>query len=215
MQKRIYVISGLGVDESVFTNLSFGQSEVVFLKWMKPSNDDTLNTYAKKLQSQIKEENPIIVGLSFGGMLAVELAKLMTVHKLILLSSAKTKYEIPWYYRWAAKLNLHKAIPIALLKKANFISYYCFGIDDKENKILLKTILNNTDSVFLKWAINEIVKWDNQTLPSQYIHLHGTKDRILPIRFIENCIALDNAGHFMVMQNAGSINVLIERYLEK
>jgi pimeloyl-ACP methyl ester carboxylesterase len=213
MQKRIYVISGLGVDESVFTNLSFGQSEVVFLKWMKPSNNDTLNTYAKKLQSQIKDENPIIIGLSFGGMLAVEVAKLMTVHKLILLSSAKTKYEIPWYYRWPAKLYLHYVIPISLLKKANFISYYCFGIAGKENKILLRAILNNTDSGFLKWAINQIVKWDNQTLPSQCIHIHGTKDRILPIRFIENCITLENAGHFMVMQNAGEINVLIEKYV--
>lgn len=213
MQKTIYVISGLGVDESVFTNLSFGQSEVVFLKWIKPSNDDTLNTYAEKLRSQIKDENPIIVGLSFGGMIAVELAKLMTFHKLILLSSAKTKYEIPWYYRWPAKLNLHRAIPISLLKKANFISYYFFGIVGIENKLLLKSILENTDGAFLKWAINQIVKWDNHTLPSRYLHLHGKNDRILPIQFIENCIALENAGHFMVMQNAGEINASIENYL--
>jgi alpha/beta superfamily hydrolase len=59
-----------------------------------------------RLSEQIIEVNPILVGVSFGGMIAVEVAKLIETEKVILISSAKTKHEIPQYYQFAGAIKI-------------------------------------------------------------------------------------------------------------
>jgi pimeloyl-ACP methyl ester carboxylesterase len=213
MTQKVYIISGLGVDERVFQNIDLAPFTIVHIKWIEPSHDDTIESYGTKLIQQIDDKNPTIIGLSFGGMVAVEIAKQMEVSKLILISSAKSMHEIPFYYRWPAKIGLHELIPTRLLKKANFISYYMFGIRSYENKILFEKILQSTDTKLLSWAINQIVHWSNENLPRHAIHIHGHKDRLLPSRFIQSHHSIEHGGHFMIMENAAEINKLLMQIL--
>jgi pimeloyl-ACP methyl ester carboxylesterase len=140
----------------------------------------------------------VFLAVSFGGMVAIEVVKILPEIPLILISSAKTKYEIPFYYRWAGKIWLDKILPAQLLKWANMVSYYFFGVRSKEEKHLLKAILQDTNTFFLKWAIRQVVTWKNTTMPKKYLHLHGTQDRILPLAYIKNAQKVENGGHFMV-----------------
>ena len=81
--------------------------------------------------------------------------------KIILISSAKTKKEIPSYFRAIGFFQIQKVIPAALLKKSNFITNWFFGVGSKEDQKLLRNILADTDPIFLKWAIDKIVNWKN------------------------------------------------------
>jgi hypothetical protein len=56
-------------------------------------------------------------------MMAIEVAKHIKTDKIIIISSVKNKYEIPFYFRWAAAINLHNLLPVNYLKRANIISY--------------------------------------------------------------------------------------------
>ena len=76
-------------------------------------------------------------------------------------------------------------MPAALLKKSNLLSNWFFGASSTFDKEILKTILKETDSTFLVWAIDKVVRWTNQTELKNVKHIHGTADRILPIRFIK------------------------------
>jgi hypothetical protein len=101
-------------------------------------------------------------------------AKQIETEKIILLSSAKTKYEIPWYYRLIGFLNIQRIFPIRYFKKVKFLTNWLFGITTHEEKILLKSIIEETDHRYLVWSIEKIFKWKNTFVPKNVIHIHGT-----------------------------------------
>ncbi len=207
------MLSGLGADERVFINLKFNPLNLYFVKWIEPMQNETISSYAKRLCLQLEETSPILIGLSFGGIMAVEISKIIDTEQIILLSSAKTKYEIPFIYRLAGKLHLNRYVPISMLKTANIFSYWLFNIKSKEEKELFKQILKDTDPVFLKWAIDKIVNWKNTIIPQQLIHIHGTKDKILPMYFIKNKIRIQGGGHLMVLNKADEVSSAIAKCL--
>jgi hypothetical protein len=137
------------------------------------------------------------------------LKKKIDTEKVILIASAKTKTEIPFYYRLAGQLKIHKLLPTTLLKKSNFISNWLFGVTSSFDKELLKTILKETDSTFLTWAIDKIVGWANETKLENLKHIHGTADRILPIRFVNCDFKVNNGGHFMTLNKANELIKLL------
>jgi esterase/lipase len=154
------------------------------------------------------------LGVSFGGMLAVEIAKLIDCQEVIIVSSAKNRKEIPFYYRFFGRINGHKLVPISLLKSANFLTYWFFGMREKGEKNLLKSILEDTDKTFLKWAINAIVNWQNEAVIPNLIHIHGDSDKVLPIKSNDKIDAIiPNGGHLMVFNKADEISKILKEKL--
>jgi pimeloyl-ACP methyl ester carboxylesterase len=210
---HIYILSGLGADERAFQNLDLNGLEHTFLPWIPPERNETIGEYAWRIAQGIKTKDPVIMGLSFGGMVAVELAKHLTVHRLILISSAKTRKEIPFFYRLAGKLFLHKIIPISWMKSSNFFSNWLFGTSTNPDKNLLKRILEDTDPEFIKWSLNAVINWKNTDIPPNTLHIHGTRDRILPMRNIKCNVAIENGGHFMLVNRSEEISKIIRSKL--
>lgn len=214
MKKQLYIFSGLGADERVFQRLDFSDFSTTFIKWIEPKEKDTIETYATRLRDQITSPNPVIIGLSFGGMLAVEVAKQITVDKVIIIASVKIYTELPFYYRFAGKLNLHKCMPTSILKRSNFFTNWFFGTNSTLDKQMLKQILIDTDATFLKWAIGQIVVWKNQTVVKDIIHIHGSSDRILPIKHLNCDIVIENGGHLMTLNKAHEMNTVLKHVLQ-
>ena len=213
MTKELYIISGLGADERVFQNLDFSGFSTTFIKWLPPLDNESIEHYATRLLDQIKTTNPIIIGLSFGGIISVEIAKQIDTEKVILISSAKTKKEIPFYFRLAGQLGLHKLLPTNLLKKSNFITNWFFGTNSSYDKKLLNQILIDTEPIFLKWAIDKIVLWKNQSQIKNIFHIHGSSDRILPFRHVKPNSTIINGGHLMTLNKADELNEVIRKQL--
>ncbi|MFM7021790.1 MAG: alpha/beta hydrolase [Flavobacteriales bacterium] len=211
--KNIYIFSGLGVDKRVFKNLNSEGFDTTFILWITPKKNETIEAYAKRLCAQIKTERPILIGLSFGGMMAIEVAKLIETEKVILLSSAKTKYEIPWYFRLAGKTKIQKILPAKILSSSNAMLNWFFGITTDEEKTLLKTILNESNPQINRWSIDKIVSWKNKKIPNNLIHIHGTSDRILPFRYVKKDFTVEKGGHFMILNKAEEINVILKKIL--
>lgn len=211
--KKIYILSGLGADEKVFRYLDFKDLDVTFVQWIKPLANETIIHYTQRISEQVLSKNPILIGLSFGGIIATELAKIIPVEQLILISSLKTRAEIPFIYRLVGQLNLHRLIPYSFLKKDHALNRWLFGVIRKSDKDLFKRVLADTDLDFLKWAINIIVTWKNTHLHSHLQHIHGTKDKLLPFKNAEKAIAIENGGHLMVLDKAKQVSEVLHQVI--
>lgn len=213
LKSKIYLISGLGADERVFQKLDLSEFEPVFIEWIIPLVNETIEQYATRLRTQITTLRPTLLGLSFGGMMAIEIAKQIETEKIILIASAKTKNEIPFYFRAAGKLGIDKFLPTNILKSANFSTNWFFGASSEFEKQLLKQIIIDTDPVFLRWAIEKIALWENQIELKNIFHIHGTNDKVLPYRFVRCDEKIEGGGHLMTLDRAAEITEIIRGQL--
>ncbi len=211
----IYLLPGLGNDERVFKYLDFTGVEVVHLPWLMPLQDEGIEKYALRMAAKITHPKPVIVGLSFGGMMAVEIAKHVAVKKIILISSAKGKAEIPFYLRWMGKTGLQHVLPVTWFLKANAVTYWCFSLREKEHRKLLKDVFDATNHQLYRWSGNAILTWGNIEEPAPIIHIHGTADRILPYRFINPTHTIQNGGHFMLITHAQEVSALLKEIIKE
>lgn len=102
-------------------------------------------------------------------------------------------------------LNIIPILPDVLLKPPFFIMKYLFGT---RNSKLLKKIIDDTDSDFLRWAIDKIVNWENTEDIDNLYSIHGTNDRLIPMTN-KPSFTIEDGGHFMIVDNASHISKLV------
>lgn len=209
--RKIFLIGGLGADERVFQNIDLPQFDKIFVTWIPPAENESIENYAKRLSAQIQEPKPCILGVSFGGMIATEIAKYYPGADVFIVSSAKTFRELPLLYRIIGRSGLLKILPIQLLTYHNRISDWFFGVKNSKESNLLKLILADTDPLFLKWALQQITLWSNKEIPSNLTHIHGDKDRILPITFTKPNAIIHEGGHLMILNKTPEIETIIQQ----
>lgn len=211
----IYFLSGLGANYSAFKYLTFPSNvQTVFIDWLPPVKNETLREYAKRIAEKINtEESFILVGLSFGGILATEVMEFVQPQKTILISSAARWQELPLYYKLAGKLGLNKLLPAAAIKKGNALINWLMGVSAIKDKHLVAEILKASNPDFSKWAINEIVNWRRKESPENIIRIHGDNDKVLPIINFKPDYLVKNGGHFMIANRANEISEIIKSEL--
>jgi hypothetical protein len=213
-----YFISGLGADRRIFSKIKIdSQINIIHIDWIPPKKEETLPHYAKRLSEIVNTDQPyILIGVSFGGMIAVEMAKILKPLLTIAISSTALSKELPILYRLAGKLKLIKLLPSRLIKSSNRLSQnFFFGVKTTAEKKLLSNIVNDTDPVFLKWAITSIITWQNTIKPDNLVQIHGTSDKILYCKNANVDFVIDKGTHFMVYQNAKEISEIIDKLISK
>ncbi len=215
-ESKVYFISGLGADKRVFANLKIDHPSQTHIEWEIPSKKESMQDYCRRLLQQVDLNSELIlIGVSFGGVVAQEIAKITPVSKIIIISSIKNKNEKDWKLRCSGYLKLHSLFPEFMLKFLNKLTAdYYFGIKNKEESKLLHKIIDDANPLFNAWAIDQILKWDNKE-DQKVVHIHGTSDRIFPFNYIKNSIPIENGGHFMVYNKANEISELINKYLKE
>ncbi|WP_461091891.1 alpha/beta fold hydrolase [Spirosoma gilvum] len=214
---NVYFISGLGADKRIFQKLVLpGFLKPVYLDWLAPHLDESLPAYARRMSDAIDTTQPFyLIGVSFGGMIATEISKLVKSQKTILISSISTTNQLPWYYIFLGSISIDRLIPASFLTLATPLTYWIFGATDLFTKQLLKQILKDTDKRFIKWALRAILSWRNSIRPTELIQIHGTRDRILPIRFTRPTVIVPDGGHLMVYAQSDIISNVLATQLTK
>lgn len=211
---RIYAISGLGADERVFKFLNLDH-ELIPLNWLTPLLNESIEAYANrfiKKYSLDKEDNFGILGVSFGGLLAIEISKILSPKVTIQVSSTETKNGLRSIFKIIGRTGIIKLIPKRLFNPPRKLAYYVFGTNQK---VLLNSILDDTDLTFAKWAVNELCNWKNEKSITNLIQICGTKDKLIPPTKARNILLIKGGEHFMIVDKAQEISQLINNKLKK
>ncbi|MBE9111351.1 alpha/beta hydrolase [Nodosilinea sp. LEGE 07298] len=208
--REIYFISGLGADWRVFHRLQLKGYRPVHICWERPYRGESIEHYAQRLLGQVTTPHPILVGLSFGGLMAVEMAKLCDPAQVIVISSAVSGAQVPNYYKLFRWLPLQLIVPFKQLLWAVYgVISWLFGLEDPEDRSLFKQVLIDTDPFFLRWAMNRVVGWRNQVVPKNVVQIHGGRDRVFPFGHHSADIVVPDGGHLMVLNRAEQLSRLL------
>nr|WP_262898392.1 alpha/beta hydrolase [Hymenobacter negativus] len=199
----------MGADERVFQFLRL-EEEVHVLRWLPPqSSCETLPHYAARLAANVPENQPCwLVGVSFGGVLALEIAQLRPLARVVLVSSFTGPHELPWLGRMARATGLHYLVPPQLLPRLPRVAQWFFGVQNGREYQLLRQILRDTDPHFTRWAIARLLQWSGRTMPT--IRIHGTADRLLPAGAAHSQYRL-SGGHLIIISQAREISRILNQ----
>ncbi|MFT3911989.1 MAG: alpha/beta hydrolase [Ferruginibacter sp.] len=213
---KVYFVSGLAADSRVFKHIRLPAGyEIVHLDWIPAFKNESLENYSTRLAEKIIPGEPFaLVGLSMGGMIVSEMAKQCKIYKkeepaiTILISSVPVHKHLPTHFKLAHFFRLYKIVPVRTLKSLSILKRF-FTTEGNENKKILSQVIKDSDPHLIRWALRAVLKWKNEMVPQPICHIHGTKDRILPMRYTNPTHRIKNGGHMIVMENAGEISQII------
>ena len=162
---------------------------------------------------KVKHKKSVLLGVSFGGIIVQEMSKFLTLKKLIIVSSVKSKHELPKRLKIAKKTKAYKLVPTRLLSNVEALAKYAFG-ETVSNRIeLYKKYLSVNDKGYLDWAIEHIVCWNQEKAITNVIHIHGEKDAVFPIYNIKECITIKEGTHIMIINKYKWFNENLPRLI--
>lgn len=196
----VYFMPGMAADKLIFDHIKLPEDrfEVYYLHWLIPEKSEPLSEYAKRMNAEVKHENPVLIGVSFGGMLVQEMAVHMKVRKVIIISSVKHEDEMPARMHFARKTGAHKLLPTGLVNNVEVLAKYALGVSVKNRLDLYKMYLSVNDKRYIDWAIHTVVHWKHPK-NIEVVHIHGEKDCVFPIENISNCICVKGGTHIMII----------------
>ncbi|MEP6845413.1 MAG: alpha/beta hydrolase [Panacibacter sp.] len=213
---KVYFLSGLGADKTVFQFLDLSFCEPVFVEWIPPQKNESLSAYAVRIMDVYRiPADAIITGLSFGGMLATEIAKANSSTHAVLISSAKTKKELPGFYKIGKFLSFHNWANSEVQRWFMLNIKWLFGIKNPSYIKVYEALIRNSDTDFNKWAVNALLTWNNTEIPGNIIHIHGTDDRIIPYRNVQCNYTIKQGGHLMVMEQASLVSKILKESINQ
>jgi len=192
---------GMAASSTIFERIQLPTDtfEMHLLEWFLPENNETLDSYAKRMAQQVKHENVILVGVSFGGILVQEMKSFLNPKKVIIISSIKSNTELPRRMKIAKATKAYKLIPTRLFENVEKLAKFAFGDYAKQRFKLYEKFLSVRDKSYLDWSIENIINWNRIEIDSEIIHIHGDADEVFPIKHIRNCTIVKGGTHIMIL----------------
>ena len=198
---HVYMMPGMAAEPTIFNRIKLPEDKfkIHWLEWMIPEPNESLENYAKRMIAKIPHENIVLLGVSFGGVLVQEMSKYMKLRKLIVVSSVKSKHELPKRMKIAKFTKAYKFVPTHLLSNLDSIKKYAFNATIAKRIDLYKTYLAVNDKRYLDWAIEKMICWDQEEPNPDAIYIHGDNDSVFPYSCGGKCIVIEGGTHIMII----------------
>ncbi len=216
---KVYLIPGMSAGAESFEALSIPKnctSEV--LPWLVPKPQEALIDYAKRMLNPVDTTAPyILLGVSFGGIVAQEALHFLKPEALVLVSTVKSSAEKPKWMRWMSRTDMHKILPY----------YIAAHLSDKPWRMLpehwhkrLKQYdyyLPMRDPIYLSWGVHQVLKWKGVTSNSDVpvVHIHGDSDDLFPLRHIKGAHVIKGGPHIMILTHGKAVSKLLARICQE
>lgn len=208
----LFVLSGLGGDERLFDGQRVVR-DIRPIRWISPSDPaETLPRYATRLARELHISEPFdLGGSSFGGMIALELARHLSPRHVFLFGSCRSSRSIATSLR--ALRWLAPALPDRLLHPPRLLQPLIarwFGAKSPAHVQLFADMLAGTPTAFIRWASKAVFSWDGVAeLPMPIYHVHGEHDRLIPVGRVKPDRVISGAGHLLNLTHADAVNDFI------
>ncbi|MGA9637305.1 alpha/beta hydrolase [Flavobacterium sp.] len=211
----VYFMPGLAASTLIFEKIVLPEDifEVVFLEWEIPLDKESLVEYALRITKKIKHPNPVLIGVSFGGILVQEMANLIEVRKLIIISSAKNNLEFPKRMKMAKATKAYKLIPMSMILNLKNLARFSFGEKINQRLHLYEKFLSVRDIRYLEWAVEQVILWNRTKADPRVIHIHGDADDVFPIKNIKDCITIKGATHILILTKYKWLNANLPKII--
>jgi len=199
-KQTVYCIPGLGASKAIFKYLPHHNTIRYHLLEQKlPKKGESFDAYIQRWAQEIKKEHSIVIGVSFGGIIAQELYKHRNFKKIILISSVTSPKAYPWFLKLTKYVPLHKLFLPLYIKRLHRIKSHPKSTKESKISTLINEFMPYIDLNYIIWSIDQILHWKPKTAPNSFVQIHGTKDEIFPYSKTKNAIPVKDGTHIMMI----------------
>ncbi|WP_396211292.1 alpha/beta hydrolase [Flavobacterium sp.] len=197
----VYFMPGLAASPTIFEyiNLPPETFEVHLLEWVLPVGNESLKSYAKRMAEKVNDDNAVLIGVSFGGVLVQEMKQFLNPKKVIIISSVRSNVELPNRMKIAKSTKAYKLLPTGLMQDVELLTKYAFGDMLKKKLKLYEKYLHMRNKSYLDWAIEQMICWKRIKIDPEIIHIHGDADEVFPAKNIKQFINVKGGTHTMIL----------------
>ena len=213
---NVYLIPGMGADHRLYERVRIEHGNVHFLNWKPHGKSRTLAEYSEIMASYVTTQNNVIVGSSMGGMMAVELSRIVKPLSTILLSAPTGWHEFPPLLRAVHRTRIQHVLSPKQVLSVSWLADTFMGFKDDNHRVLFYEMLRGNGKEFMHFSVKAILDWRNTEPPrGDYIQIVGSKDKLFKTHRMNNPIVLEGSGHFTTFEKANELTVIINNYLRE
>lgn len=234
--KPIVLMHGWGCDLHIFKQLElflsphflvynidflgFGKSQEPPQPWGTAEYEANFKAFLVALHI----ENPILIGHSFGGRIAIRTAKDTPVHKMILMGSAgiKPTRTLKYYYKVYTFKALRMVAELPVI-------YTLFGkkmIEERRKKAGSSDYQQASEVMrgTLSKVVNEDLRHFMPQIKASTLLVFGENDTATPVKDAQimeklipdaGLVVIKNAGHYVFLDQLAQVHAIIDSFLQK
>ena len=205
---HVYFVPGLAAGKEIFKNIRLPENrfQTHIVEWLIPEKKEPISSYAKRMAAKVVHEDAVLIGVSFGGVMVQEMAHFLTLKKLIIISSVKSRKEFPKRLKIARITKLYKMVPTRIMLSSDDLTKFAIGTKSRKRLELYQAFLHVRSARYLNWAIENMVCWQPKKYEGEITHIHGDADIIFPIKYIENCEVIAGGTHIMLLNKGSKVS---------
>ena len=212
----VYCMPGMAASPKIFEYIHLPKPyKLHLLSWILPMKEESLSAYAKRMSERVSAVDSVLIGVSFGGVLVQEMAKHIQVRKVIIVSSIKSRNELPLPIKMARTTNSHKLLPTQWINNLDALAFFAFGKGIQKRLKLYQKYLSERNPDYLDWSIDTLVHWDQEEADASVIHIHGKKDTVFPMKYLSKPFIAIEGGHAAIITSAQWFNSELPKLLLK
>lgn len=211
----LILLPGMGADERVFRLQSVEFRELIVPDWIPPEPHEAFSQYAKRMAEHINPGTTCVIGgISFGGMLALEMAPHLKARACILISSVRSPDELP--ARLLRMRPLTSLLPLIPSPLNGRLARLALALGGERLGTSTRTFLQQLQSAnahFLRWASRAVLSWQPEYKGSAVpIHqIHGDRDHVLPHGLTRPDVIVAGGGHLLTITHPNEVNAFIRK----
>lgn len=208
-------LPGLGADSRLFRHQQKAFKNIVTPRWIYPEKNESLADYARRWATELKlKKGCVLVGISFGGMVALEMARWVRPKAVLLIGSCRSPDSIPFILKWFGSFSVWPVVGKTLARTFPFGRGWFLGVEKKGELDLLMKMFLETPGDFLKWTVDAIRGWEGYKGKEFLVrHIHGQKDRLIPCRNVRPDKIIPKAGHTIILTHPKEVNAFIREQI--
>jgi len=216
-QLPLILLPGLGTDASLYAVQRIAFPDLIVPDWLPPRRNEALPDYAARMAAAVNPGGPCLVGgLSFGGMIALEMTRHLDARGCVLISSVMSPRELPRWMRWLGPYawllprrtdRIVSLFGTALLKTAGPV------LPSRLRQLCVH--FSKTQGTMLPWACRAATTWQPSTRewPCPVWHLHGDADPIFPHRWTRPDRLVPGGGHLLPLTHPFVVTAFLKEML--
>ena len=214
--KRLILLPGLGADARLFEPQREAIPGLEVPTWLPHRDGESLPDYARRMVDSIDPREPYYLGgTSFGGMVALEMARHLNPTAIFLIASCRSGQAIAPHLRYFVRFS--NVLPERVFEPdqgATPLFIGKFGRLSITQKRFFETMLVDASPSFVRWGIAAITEWDGAgELGVPIHHIHGSADDLILLGSVQPDRVVAGGGHLLNVTHADEVNAFIAERL--